>query len=95
MINIMARQQTPGCKALRKWMEADPARTQASVAKAMGVTAPAVHHWVEGTSRPEHHLRGALRRLTGIPEEDWELPREREARERANEGVTTLVGDTP
>lgn len=75
--------RTPGQKALRDWLDADPARSQGAIAKALGVSQPAVGYWVKGTSRPNAGLREALLALCGIPVADWELAEEREQRDAA------------
>jgi len=48
--------------------------TQASIARALGVTSEAVRHWCTGATKPKDKLRKKLERLTGIPSRSWEEP---------------------
>jgi predicted transcriptional regulator len=52
--------------------------SQQRVAELLGVSQPAVHGWLDGTSRPKPHLREALHALTGIEPTAWELKEEQE-----------------
>lgn len=71
--------QTDALRRLMKWMSRDPKRTQAWLARQLGVSAPSVHAWMKGQTRPEPHLRKALRELASIPEESWWNDDERKA----------------
>jgi transcriptional regulator with XRE-family HTH domain len=75
--------RTPGQRALIDWIAAAPNRSQGSVARALGISQPAVGYWVRGVSRPGPGLREALAALCGIAESDWELESERTQRAEA------------
>lgn len=75
--------RTEGQRALLAWIASDPTRSQGTVARALGVSQPAVGYWCKGTSRPESPKRAALFALCGIPEADWELEEERKQRDEA------------
>lgn len=75
--------KTEGQRAFIDWMAADPARSQGSVARALGVSQPAVGYWAKGTSRPQPQFRAALKALCGIEEGAWELAEERQQRDDA------------
>lgn len=73
--------ESEGQRLLIAWIKADPSRSQASVATAVGVTDPAVSAWVKGHSRPEPHLRLVIEVLASIPATAWETEEERRVRE--------------
>ena len=56
-------------------------RGQTAVARALGVSQPAVRQWLLGLTRPELSHRLALQELTGIAAEAWERPEEKQALE--------------
>lgn len=60
-----------GRAKLLEWMRECPRRTAAALARACGVSQPAVSAWCRGAARPEPVYRDALQILTGIPAEDW------------------------
>lgn len=64
------------------WL-ANDGRSQAELARLLGVSQPAVYNWLRGTSRPEPPLRAVLEELTGIPVGEWETGEERAKRESA------------
>lgn len=64
-------------EALRVWIDADPERSQSTLARTLGVSQPSVSAWLAGTSRPEAHHREALELLTGIPADAWKTDVER------------------
>jgi DNA-binding transcriptional regulator YdaS (Cro superfamily) len=69
-------------KALARWQAAGPRRQrgQSAIARALGVSQPAVSAWLKGVSRPEGYLRReALEELTGgaVKAADWTTPEER------------------
>lgn len=68
--------KTDGRKQLASWIRGDVTRSQAVVARALGVSGPAVSAWIRGVSRPEQHHRLMLERLTGIAPEAWLTARE-------------------
>lgn len=76
---MVTSSQTDGLRRLIKWMGRDAVRTQAWLARQLGVSAPSVHAWMKGQTRPEPHLRKALRELAAIPEESWWNDGERDA----------------
>jgi transcriptional regulator with XRE-family HTH domain len=57
-------------------------RGQTAIGRALNVSQSAVRQWVAGINKPEPEHRKLLEELTGIPASDWELPEEREAREK-------------
>lgn len=63
--------RTRGLVLLKKWLEEHPEYSQGWLANELGISQPSVSAWVRGTSRPEEHLRDALRMLTGIPVDAW------------------------
>jgi len=68
--------------ALHAWLREND-KTQAWLARMVGVSAPSVVSWLDGSSRPITHLRDVIARLTGIAVEDWDYPSETQAREQA------------
>lgn len=46
--------------------------TQASIARALGVTPEAVRHWCTGAAKPKEKLRKKLEKLTGVPARAWD-----------------------
>lgn len=65
---------TKAGEALRWALDAtNPSRemSQSDLAKSLGVKQPSVSEWVRMNTRPESHLRKAIERLLGIPENDW------------------------
>jgi len=72
---------TEGSARLRAWIAAGPRteRSQSAVARAIGVSQPAVRLWIEGATRPEPRHRLALEVLTGIAPTAWESEEERRA----------------
>ena len=84
----------PARAALRRWIDADQQRSQASLARAVGVSQPSVSAWLTGPSRPESHHREVLEALTGIPADDWKTARERELVLRARSLAGTDLAAT-
>lgn len=78
----MLSMSTAGRQKLELWLDADKSRSRTMIARALGITQPAVSNWLRGVSRPEHVHRFALERLCGIPALDWDTAEERERRER-------------
>lgn len=72
---------TTGLRALRTWLKADPSRSQAWLARTLGVSSPSVSAWMAGTARPTSELRSALCSLAAIPIVDWETAAEKKRRE--------------
>lgn len=63
---------TAGQKRLKTWLSADKkSRSQAALARLLGVTQPAVSQWLRGVSRPEMPHRVAIEHLTGIHADEW------------------------
>lgn len=87
---------TPARNALISWLAApvEPKRTQASLARSLGISSPAVLGWLRGNSRPGETLRQAIEALTGIPAADWELPEERTKREALVERLRAAKTDS-
>lgn len=73
---------TQGAEALRQYLS-DADRSQSDLASTLGISQPSVSAWLRGGSRPEPHLREAIRLLTGIPSSDWDTAEERAVIERA------------
>ncbi len=48
-----------------------------SVARQLGAAPATISRWLDGTTRPEPHLRAALERLFGIPADAWMTDDER------------------
>jgi transcriptional regulator with XRE-family HTH domain len=69
--------QTPGSTQLRGWLRRS-GRSSASLAREVGVTAPAIFHWCAGNARPKHEHRLALERVTGVRAVDWFTDAERD-----------------
>lgn len=67
---------TPARTKLIKWLTGD-GRNQATLARSVGVSAPAVFAWVKGQYRPTQLVRESIEELTGIVAGDWYLPEER------------------
>jgi transcriptional regulator with XRE-family HTH domain len=82
--------ETEGRRLLNAWFEADSDRNGARLAKIVGVSQPAVSMWRRGVWRPEQPHRDILFELCGIPQLSWELPEERERREKALANVAAL-----
>ncbi len=76
-------------------MSQDPKRTKARLARQLGVTAPSVQAWFEGTSRPEAPLRRALAELTGIAEEDWWTAADRASLDKARRSIAEIEPERP
>ena len=76
------------------WLSSDE-RNQAVIAKALKVSRPSVHAWVNGVSRPRPHLRQALEALTGIPPAEWELQAEKAQRADAIDRIRKAESDHP
>ncbi len=86
----MTTHETRARAALQAWLDGDgdgPERTQAALARALGIAGPSVNGWVLGRSRPEPHLRQSLEFLTGIPAGDWDTDAERAIVERVRAAV--------
>jgi transcriptional regulator with XRE-family HTH domain len=70
--------------SLIRWLEADPTRTQFSLAKRLKVSPPTVHEWVHGESSPSTGRIHGLHEATDIPVEvliaDCETDRRRRKR---------------
>jgi transcriptional regulator with XRE-family HTH domain len=75
---------TEGRDALKTALETMPGG-QSAIGRALGIHQSSVSGWVHGTSRPEPHLRTALKILLGIDEEKWLTNEERAAIERVRE----------
>jgi hypothetical protein len=60
---------------LRAWLVAERL-TVAGVARVMASDSPSVRAWLTGESRPAHHHRIAIERLTGIDASSWMTDRE-------------------
>jgi hypothetical protein len=86
-----ASMQTVGRDKLLKWLEADSTRSRTQVARALGISQPAVSNWLRGVSRPEHMHRVALERLCGVPAGDWDTDEER-ARHAQLAALAPLTG---
>lgn len=75
---------------LVEWLSQE-GRSQAKLARLLGVSQPSVYAWIKGNSRPEPPLRAVLAEATGIPADDWETGEERSQREsglkRVREGA--------
>lgn len=84
----------PARAALRRWVGADQRRSQAALARTIGVTQPSVSAWLAGPSRPESHHREALELLTGIPADDWKTESERAVVQRAKAIADTDLAAT-
>lgn len=82
--------ETDGRRLLNAWFDADPARTTTSLAKLLGLSQPAVSGWRLGKTRPEQPHRDMLFMLCGIPQPSWELPAERERREKTLASIEAL-----
>lgn len=79
----MTPHETMARAALQAWLDGPgPERTQAALARTLGIAGPSVNGWVMGRSRPEPHLRLSLEILTGIPASDWDTDDERAVVER-------------
>lgn len=71
---------TKSRKDLLRWMRKDPkSRTRAAIARALGLTQPAVSGWVLGRTRPDPSHRLAVAVLTGgeVAAEGWALADEK------------------
>jgi hypothetical protein len=71
---------TKSRRALLRWMAKDSKRrTRAAVARALGVSQPAVSLWALCRARPETSRRAALEILTEgeVSADGWALPEER------------------
>lgn len=68
--------QTRGRELLLEWMGKDSKRSQSAIARALGVSQPAVHMWLTGHTVPSSTHRKAIERLAGIPEDDWQTDKE-------------------
>lgn len=88
---VTPREDCPAREALRVWLASND-KTQAWLARTVGVSAPSVVAWLDGTSRPVSHLREVLTSLTAIPGADWEYPSERLARDQA---LARIAAETP
>ena len=84
---------TPAGEALRVALDpATPnARSQSDLARVLGVSQPSVSEWVRLRARPESHLRKAIERVLGIPEDDWMTDAERQI---AETGPTPSADDS-
>mgnify|MGYP002127194432 FL=1 len=88
IVQGMTPHETRARAALQAWLDGDgPERTQAALARALGIAGPSVNGWVLGRSRPEPHLRQSLEILTGIPAGDWDTDAERAIVERVRAAV--------
>ena len=92
----MDTSSTPGAAALRAFIEdpEHPERSQAWLAKTLGIAQPSVSGWLSGKSRPEDAHREALEILTGIPRTSWRRPAEHEVVERARAAMLAETADT-
>ncbi len=64
---------------LADWL-GEPGRTQAKLARDLGLSGASVSAWLSGHARPEAHYRIALERITGgaVPATSWMTDKERE-----------------
>ena len=62
--------------ALRAWMKSND-WNQVDFAAELSTHQTSVSSWLTGRQRPEHHLRIAIERMTGICALDWMTPKER------------------
>jgi len=46
-------------------------RTVTGIAHEIGVSQPTVSAWLNGTTRPDAHLRAAIERVLGIKADGW------------------------
>lgn len=81
---------TPGAVALRTFLEdpEHPERSQAWLAKTLGIAQPSVSGWISGRSRPEDAHREALEILAGIDRTAWRRDEEHAVVERARVAAT-------
>lgn len=75
-------EECPAVEKLEAWLS-HKNRTQADLARKLGVTSPSVYAWRTRASRPVPLLREMIKRLTNIPESAWEFPSERAHRTEA------------
>lgn len=78
---------------LRRWLDADESRSQATLARTLEVSQPSVSEWFSGRTRPAPHLREALELLTGIPAASWQTEEERELVARIRAQVADGAAD--
>jgi transcriptional regulator with XRE-family HTH domain len=71
MLSMREHREVRGRMLLRRWLDADPSRSQSWLARRLHVSQPSVTAWLNGDSRPEAHNREALALLTGIPAPAW------------------------
>lgn len=71
-------QDSVGRQRLKEWLEADPSRSQAKAARALGVKQPSIFAWLNGLYRPQFPQRKAIEALTGIPAQEWDSEEERQ-----------------
>jgi transcriptional regulator with XRE-family HTH domain len=73
--------KTEGWRLFVAWMAKEPkTRTVVAVARALGVSSPAVSNWKRAVARPDVQHRPMLRQLCGIDENAWMTAKERRAR---------------
>ena len=86
---------TPGVELLRAFL-ADPEhpeRSQAWLAKILGIAQPSVSGWLTGKSRPEDAHREALEILAGIDRTAWRIDTEHAVVERARRAMEPTTID--
>ena len=84
--------KTEGRTLLTKLLAAAPF-TQGWFARALGIDQSTVSLWKAGRGRPEPHLRAALAKLVGIPEQAWMTAGERGVVALAVERATLLAAE--
>jgi transcriptional regulator with XRE-family HTH domain len=52
--------------SLKKWLDANPERTQTALAQQLNVSAPTVNDWVHGESSPATSRLHGIHEATGI-----------------------------
>lgn len=80
---------TRGRKQLNLYLES---HSQSELAELIGINQSSVSLWTRGLSRPEGPHRAALKKIAGIPEEEWETDGERRARERLEQKLSSAPG---